>query len=478
MKLNIILGILVIVTNLFFATILIFFERKNPSTTWAWLLVIIFLPFIGFIIYMLLGRNLSKEKLFTKKIIVDERKKCDYLLNSRKEYVLDEGTFENIDLIKMNYRNSNSFYTQKNNIDLIFDGKEKFKELFSAIENSKSFIHIEYYIISRDETGKMLIDLLTKKAKENVEVKILFDSMGSYKINSKSYLKNFVDSGGKYAVFFPALFPHLNKRINFRNHRKIAVIDGKVGFVGGFNIGNEYLSKDKKIGYWRDTHLKIAGEAVRDLEERFLMDWTYASEEIIHDYGKYLTIDMSIDEITGTQIVSSGPDHKSPYIRNGFVKIINNAKKNVYVQSPYFIPDETTLESLKLSALSGVDVRIMIPGVPDHKFMFWAASSYVGELLKSGVRVYYYNKGFLHSKTIVSDSNVCSIGSANMDIRSFKLNFETNCFIYNENISNKMEIQFKRDILDSKEVTLDFFENRGLWVRFAESITRLLSPIL
>ncbi|MEW9094861.1 MAG: cardiolipin synthase [Clostridiaceae bacterium] len=474
-----IIGTSALVLNIIFIIFLIFFERRNPSTTWAWLLILTLFPVLGFIVYLFFGINLSREKIFNKKLMEDVSKN-EYIRKIVKSYEYDISTIENQDIIKMHYRNSKALYTQRNDVKLYFHGEEKFNDLFYHIEKSKRFIHMEYYIIKPDDLGYKLMELLTKKAKEGVEVKLLFDAMGSYKFakDKDKLLKTFEESGGKYAVFFPNSFPFINKRINYRNHRKIVIIDGETAFLGGFNVGNEYISKDKKIGNWRDAHMKIVGEAVNDLEGRFLLDWTYASKEEIEDYTKYFSPKTHMDINIGMQIVSSGPDHNEQYIKNGYVKIINNAKDYLYLQSPYFVPDDNVLDSLKISSFSGVDVRIMIPGNPDHIFMSWAAQSYIRELLKTGARVFLYNNGFIHSKTIVSDDSLCSIGTANMDIRSFKLNFETNAFIYNSEIANTLKEQFLMDMKHSQEVTLEDLNNISRRSRILESITRLLSPIL
>jgi len=287
-------------------------------------------------------------------------------------------------------------------------------------------------------------------------------------------------AGVEYAAFFPGIMPYVNRRINYRNHRKIVVVDGEIGFVGGFNVGDEYLGKDKHIGYWRDTHVKIVGDAVYSLEERFLLDWSYATDCEIGDVWRYFPKHKNVDDRRqiGMQIVTSGPDHKEQYIRNGYIKIINSAKESLYLQSPYFVPDDTMVEALKLSALSGVDVRIMIPGKPDHKFMAWAANSYILELLDVNIKVYYYEKGFIHAKTIMADGAVCSVGTANMDIRSFQLNFEVNSFIYNREFTKALEDSFKEDMKYCKEITKEEFMNRPLFDKMMESVVRLISPIL
>ena len=321
-----------------------------------------------------------------------------------------------------------------------------------------------------------IIKELTKKAEKGLEVRLLVDSMGSRKLTKKA-IKRYMDAGGKF-LFFPGILPHINTRINYRNHRKIVVIDGEYGYLGGFNVGKEYISKDPDVGFWRDTHVRIEGEAVDDLNERFLLDWCYAADEKIEDYDKYSSNSNKDVGDVGIQIVTSGPDHKEQYIRNAYIKLINNAKENVYLETPYLVPDSPILESLKISALSGVDVRIIIPGKPDHFFMQWAASSYIGELLEAGIKIYNYQNGFIHAKTIVADSTVMSIGTANLDIRSFKLNFEVNAFIFDDRIAKDGEIQFMKDIKESEEVTKEIYDNRSIGIRIKESLIRLVSPIL
>jgi cardiolipin synthase len=325
--------------------------------------------------------------------------------------------------------------------------------------------------------GKEIIRELTKKAEEGLEIRMLVDSMGSRKL-TKNAIKKYLEAGGKFSLFFPGIVPHINTRINYRNHRKIVVIDGEYGYLGGFNVGDEYISQDPEVGFWRDTHVRIEGEAVDDLNERFLLDWCHAADEEIEDYNKYSSNRNKDVGDVGIQIVTSGPDHKEQYIRNAYIKLINNAKEKVYLETPYLVPDSPILESLKISALSGVDVRIIIPGKPDHFFMQWAASSYIGELLEAGIKIYNYQNGFIHAKTIVADSKVMSIGTANMDIRSFKLNFEVNAFIFDDRIAKEGEAQFIRDMNDSKEMTKEIYNNRSITIRMKESIIRLLSPIL
>lgn len=477
MEIFILIFAIVLIINVTCSFSIIFIERKEPSTTWAWLLVLLILPGIGFIFYLLFGQNFSRERLFKEKKKLDKEKRKEVLGQIEKEYKdLDENN-NFVDLIKMNYNNSGSKLMLNNEIDLYFDGKDKFKQLIYDLEHAEKYIHIQYYIIRKDKLGRKIISILEKKVKEGVQVRFLVDSMGGYTL-TKRFLKNFINNGGKFEIFFPGILPHVNTRINYRNHRKIVIIDGKYGYTGGFNVGDEYISEDKKIGYWRDTHIRIQGEAVNPLNDRFLMDWCYASgEEIEHFSDFYLQEPYTLGD-KAIQIVTSGPDHNEEYIKNALFKLINNTKEKIYIETPYFVLDESMLESIKISAMSGVDVRIVIPKKPDHIFMKWIAYSYLEELLEAGVKVYAYNKGFIHAKTMVSDGYVSTVGTANMDIRSFSLNFEVNAFIYNKEVADKLEKQFMIDIEDSDQITLNTFKKRSRRERVMESIMRLFAPIL
>ncbi|MGL4874191.1 MAG: cardiolipin synthase [Clostridium sp.] len=471
------LTLLIIVMNIIFSISVIFIERKNPTTTWAWLLIFIILPGIGFIIYMILGQNFSRQKLFKEKLVIDEYKKN--VLKEQKYDKLDlkKHSYKNKDLIKMNFNNCGSKYTGKNEVKLFDRGEDKFNSLLEDIKNAKKYINIQYYIFRKDEIGRAIIEALEKKLEEGIEVRLLVDAMGSRTMTKKK-LKRFLELGGEFAVFFPGILPNINTRVNYRNHRKIVVIDGEYGYVGGFNVGDEYLGRDEKIGNWRDTHIRIRGNAVSDLNERFVLDWCYASGDEIRELDKFVYGGDLTKGDVGVQIVTSGPDHNEEYIKNAYVKMITNAKESIALTTPYFVPDDTMIESLRIASLSGVDVKIIIPGKPDHKFMAWAASSYIGELLEAGARVFYYENGFVHAKVLVVDESVSSIGTANMDIRSFRLNFEVNSFIYDEGISSRVFKSFEKDLEESKEITKKEYNERGTTLKILESITRLLSPIL
>ena len=470
-----ILLIIAYVISILSAISLIFIERKEPNTTWAWLLILFVLPGVGFIIYLIFGQNLSRQKIFREKKVVDE-KKSKVLMEKFKEEKEKGASSEFMELVRMNYTHSGALYTEGNSLTTFIDGEKKFEALINDIRDAKEFIHIEYYIFRMDNLGITLIDELSMKVNDGVEVRFVVDAMGSKSIRNKD-IKYIRSLGIKFHIFFPGILPLINIRLNFRNHRKIVVIDGEVGYVGGFNVGDEYVNKGDQFDYWRDTHIRIKGKAVNELNKRFILDWDYASEGELKNYDKYFKLQEDSGNI-GIQIVSSGPDHKEEYIKNAYMKIINNAKKSVYIQTPYLVPDEPMKEALKIAALSGIDVRIMVPDKPDHFFMKWILSANMGDLMEWGVKFYTYQKGFIHSKTIVSDGKVCSIGTANLDIRSFQLNFEINAIIYDDKFSKEQEDIFIKDIEDCKLVTMEEYENRSRALKIKEALIRLVAPIL
>lgn len=468
--------------NILFAVLLVFFERRNPTTTWLWLMVFTFLPGIGFILYLFLGQDMSKKKMFKLKEKEDSLFRQKVLKQGQKiedeKYNFSNPKFlKHEDIIKMHILTSESYFSQDNEVELYFSGEEKFAALLESISNAKEYIYLEYYIIKSDDIGMKIIDKLTEKVKEGVEVKILYDGMGGRNLK-KGSLKEFKESGGEVAVFFPAFVPFFTLRINYRNHRKICIIDGQEAFLGGFNIGDEYLGLSKKFGNWRDTHMKIRGTAVGGLQWRFFKDWRFATKESKSHCQIALPDSVKTQGNAGVQIVNSGPDSKWPSVKDGYFKMIVNSKERIYIQSPYFIPDDSILEAIRLAGLSGIDVKIMIPCKPDHPFVYWAGLSYIGELLEAGVKFYTYENGFLHSKAFIMDDFVTSIGTANLDIRSFKLNFEVNAFIYDEEVNRKMAEQFNLDLEYCKEITMEDYAKRSNIVKLKESVSRLLSPIL
>ena len=472
---------IILILNIVLAIMVIFLERKDPSATWAWTLVLFFLPLAGFILYLLLGRPMRKKHLFRwegqKDIGID--KLISYQIEALEENSLDfrfdeVGKYKS--LIHMNLKTSDSVLTQDNHVQLYDDGAKKFEDLLEDIESAKDHIHVQYYIFKLDNLGKRIYTALLKKAQQGVKVRILYDEMGSRGLR-KRHFKSLLKLGGEIEVFFPSIFPLINPRLNFRNHRKIVIIDGRIGYIGGFNVGDEYLGLNKKFGYWRDTHLRIEGSSVHPLQTRFLLDWNQASDNNIIYSERYFPAIPKKGDIA-VQIVSSGPDTEFPAIKNGYLKLLMSAKRYIYIQTPYFIPDNSFLNAIEIAALSGIDVRIMIPNKPDHMFVYWATYSYVGQLLRAGAKIFIYEKGFIHAKSIVIDDEASTVGTANIDVRSFSLNFEVNAFIYDRTLSHELAEIFEKDIFDCTELTLEKYENRLGIIKFKESISRLLSPIL
>ncbi len=449
---------------------LIFFERKNPSTTYAWLLILILLPYLGLILYLLFGLSPRQRQVFGRKSAADVQKKTQ-LIRSKMDYQWPELTKTESDLIfQIHFHGQDIVYTKNNHVEVYSHAREKFKALFKAIKEAKHHIHVCYYIIRNDRLGRALVNLLSKKAKEGVEVKLIYDSLGCRRL-PQNFFAPLLSAGGTVTNFYPSLI-----NINYRNHRKIVVIDGKMGFTGGANVGMEYLRKGE--GYsWRDTHIKVTGEAAKSLQVRFLLDWLFAAEEDLFHDSAYFPSALKAGN-TGMQIVTSGPDSRYEEIKVFLLKMVYSAKKSIYIQTPYFIPDESFFEALHIAIRSGVDVKIIIPDRPDHPFVFWANRSYLDLMLQEGARGYIYKKGFLHSKVVIVDDKIASVGTANIDVRSFKLNFEINAFIYDRHIAYKLTRDFYNDLMDSQEITREVFEKRGIPSRFKESISRLLSPIL
>lgn len=418
MTLSSVLTISLYVLNVVFALVVIFISRKSASSTWAWLFVLFFLPIAGFILYLLLGRNLQK-KHFIRWNTVHQEETVQYFKEQQQK--LHTGTFEfpNViskkyaQLIQMNLDYNHALLSSRNNVAIYTEGSDKFRALLEDIANATEHIHVQYYIFKMDSVGKSLYDALVKKAREGVEVKVIYDDLGSRKLKKKDF-SALLAAGGEVEAFFSSYFTLLNPRINFRNHRKLVIIDGKIGYIGGFNVGDEYCCLDEKIGYWRDTHLRIVGHSVYSMQPHFLFDW--------HQAGA----------------------------------------KDFYL----------------IAASSGVDVRIMTPAKTDHPFVYGANSAYGGDLLKVGGQLFRYQKGFLHAKMMVVDDEIVTIGTANIDVRSFSLNFEINAIIYDETIAKQCREQFEADVQDSFEVTPERYENRSLWTKVREAVSRLLSPIL
>ncbi|WP_078555168.1 cardiolipin synthase [Bacillus alkalicellulosilyticus] len=464
--------------SVFFVAIVIFLENRNPTKTLTWLIVLGVFPLVGFFFYLMTGQNYRKQKSFTEKAIQDEQafEKIEGNRQLQEEQIQKMRGHQQL-LFRLAHRLGNNPISFSTETKVLTDGKETFAHILQALKLAKHHIHLEYYIVRHDTIGQEIKDVLIEKANAGVEVRFLYDAVGSWKL-SKSYIKDLKNAGVEVVAFSPVKLPYLTNKINYRNHRKIIVIDGHVAFVGGLNIGDEYLGKNQYFGLWRDTHLYVRGEAVRTLQLIFLQDWYYVTREALlrPSYLSPVLIDEGKDG--GVQMIASGPDKRWEIIKKLFFSMITSAKQSIWIASPYFIPDEDILSALKIAALSGIDVRILVPNRPDKKIVFYASRSYFPELLEAGVKIYEYNRGFMHSKIIIVDNEIASIGTSNMDMRSFHLNFEVNAFLYQTKSVTTLVSDYIYDLEHSNQLSLEVFKTRSIYYRIIESTSRLLSPLL
>jgi cardiolipin synthase len=465
------------ILNAVISVLIIILERKRPEKTIAWLLVFVLLPPFGLIFYIFLGRNWKRHKLtedfspYVKDLIYRVINKVE-----NPEY---------IPLIELLGKNSYSPLFIDNDITIFKDGEEKFNALKNEIKKAKHHIHLEYYIVKSDKIGTEIKNLLIEKAHEGVNIKFIIDRVGSIKMK-KNDIKELRDAGVdviQYSYFLAPLLRAINTQINYRNHRKIVVIDGQIGFIGGINIGDEYLGKGK-LGYWRDTHIMVKGDFVLGLQGVFLDDYFtikriygnyFASEEELEKYfPKPLKAKNQI-----MQLVKSGPDSEYPAILQGILKMVSMAKKNIYIITPYFVPPESLMEALKIAALGGIDIKILFPGRYDHILVYYASRTYLAELIKCGAKIYFYSSdSFIHSKVMTVDGKISTIGTANMDIRSYELNYEINAVIYDDYKTLELEEQFFKDLEKSKEATIEDFDGTSRLNKFFEAIARVFSSLL
>ncbi|MFW5988083.1 MAG: cardiolipin synthase [bacterium] len=462
----------IFILNISFIILIIFLEKDDPSSTWAWISITALFPVFGFVAYLFIGLSPRKAQTFQKKVEEDEKQEVIF---SSKDNELQNNEF-NFDYLEKNIirggsYNRNSNAVGLNEIKIYTNGRDKFDDLFKDLKSSKQFIHAQYFRIRDDQVGNKFLNILTEKARQGVDVRLIYDSFGSKSLARKT-IEKLKDAGGKAFSFSDNILS-----FNYRHHRKNVIIDGQIGYIGGINVGDEYLSRSQEFGYWRDTHLRLQGESVDNQQHRFLLDWNFVAEENLLNNKRYFPPKKATGK-SPVQIISSGPDLREEAIKILFLKMIYGAEKNIYIQTPYFIPDQAVLEALKTSARSGIDVRIMIPNQPDHPFVYSANTSFVEELLEVGARCYQYARGFIHSKTISIDGRILSGGTCNMDVRSFKLNFEINAFIYDSEVAKRYEQIFKKDLEHSNEIIMEEFKNRDRTMKIKESFSRLLSPIL
>lgn len=446
-------------------------ENRNPIKTVAWILAVVFLPLIGIIWYAVFGQDTTKKYVISKRMYSKLKKRPLDEMGTPVEYTVPDEHDNLVALLKnMDYNP----LLGGNDVKLFTNGTDKFSQLFKDIANAKKHIHIEYYVLIDDALGLKLQKELIKKAKEGVEVRIIYDSFGSRKVK-KRYFEDFRMAGIEAEPFLKLTWNALTSRLNYRTHRKIIVIDGQIGYVGGMNIADRYID-GLNWGKWRDTHARIEGKGVQGLQSVFLIDWYFVSQTLITSRKYFPSLDNFGD--APMQIVNSGPLNDENELSHGITQAIYDAKKSVFIQTPYFLPPEGMLDALKAAAIRGVDVRVMMSERSDVPIVQLASKSYVKEMLKAGVKVYFYKEGFMHSKLMIFDNSLTLIGSANFDSRSFEQNFEVEAFIYDTKVTDDAIDIFAEDQRGAEEQFLKDWIKRSVSKRFIESIMRLFAPLL
>lgn len=449
-------------------------DNKQPEKTMAWILVLCFMPIVGIIFYLFFGQNTRKEK------VISERSMDLLMKRSMLEFAEQENLHiprRNRPLMKLFTNQNWALPFKDNEVSIFTDGYEFVSTLLYNIGQAQDHIHLDTYIIEDDPLGNLVADALIDKARQGVEVRLLYDDVGCWRVKDRLF-NRMRAAGIQVYAFMPVRFPAFTGKVNYRNHRKLCVIDGKVGFIGGMNIALRYV-KGTARQTWRDTHLCIRGGAVYAIQRAFLVDWYFVSRTLVTDRRYYPPVDKTIDNNCLTQIVTSSPVSPWPDIMQGYVRVLLQAHRYVYMESPYFLPTEPVLFAMRTAALAGVDVRLIVPRHGDAKLVEWASRSYLMEVIEAGVKVYLYEPGFNHSKILVSDDNLSSCGSTNIDFRSFENNFEANAFFFNEGMALRLKKVFLTDQAQSTLVDdVSYFIKRPFLQRLLESLVRLLSPLL
>ena len=460
------------------AIIVMLLENRNPVRSLSWLLVIIYIPVGGLLLYLIVGMNLPKNHIIQRRI-KDAHNHIPLQNNAENMKIVHcvSANSDSENLCKLLYCNSNAVGYANNNISILSDGESSFEAIFEAIRNAKNHIHIEFFIFADDKISNQLRELLIKKAAQGVRVRMIYDYWGSLALTfSKKYLKSLRDSGVFVKPFLPLRIRLARSKINYRNHRKIIVIDGTVAFTGGINVADRYIYGNR-LGQWRDTLVRLEGSVVQGLQKLFLTDWYFVDKKFISN-AKYFPQAQIFERDNLIQVVASGPDTDWQTILQGFSHAITTAKNYVYIHTPYFIPPEILNLCVQMAALSGVDVRLMIPMKSDTHFTHIGTYNYLGQLLEAGVRIFRYSGGFLHSKATVIDDRISIVGSANMDERSFSQNFEANVFIFEKSTAEYLKTLFIKDLEHCQELTLEQWNSRSRWQKLKEAFVRLFSPLL
>ncbi|PWH85212.1 cardiolipin synthase [Brumimicrobium oceani] len=466
-------------------SIRIIYDTQSSSKTLAYLLFVILVPVLGIIFYLSIGINYRKRKMYSKKLIKDAelsaKLKNQVLEYAKSTYMNSKPLLKDYKkLINMITTDTSSSISDNNRVKLLLNGEKMFPEALESMSNAKHHIHIQFYIFENDIIGNQIVDLLIEKAQEGVEVRFIYDDFGSKAVRGKLHKK--MEAGGvKVFPFSKIVFIYLANRMNYRNHRKIIIVDGKEAFVGGINVSDKYINHPEAHQmYWRDTHIQLNGHSVYFLQHTFLCDWNFCANDEVTPSDKYFPPPESftLNDNKIVQIVASGPDSPTPTILYSLLQAINLAKEEVLITTPYFIPGESMIEAIAVAALGGVKIKLLVPGKSDSKIVSIASRFYFSELLRAGVEIYLYQKGFVHAKTMVVDDRVAIVGTANMDYRSFDLNFEVNAIVYDEETTAELKAAFYQDLQESEKIIPEEWYNRSKRAKLLERTVRLGSPLL
>lgn len=454
--------------------ITVLLDNRQPAKTMAWLLVLIFLPLVGIILYFFFGQNTRKERMMSQRSMDRLTKRSMLEFAEQQDLKLPH---EYKPLIQLFANQNMALPFKDNEVDIYTEGADFFLGLLKAIGRAKHHIHIATYIIEDDALSHLVADALCDKAKAGVEVRLIYDDVGCWQM-PKRYFEKLRHAGVDVHAFMPVHFPAFTGKVNYRNHRKLAVIDGQTGFIGGMNIALRYMRGSHKQP-WRDTHLRVRGGAVYAIQRAFLVDWYFVDRTLISSPEYYPPFETPISNNCLAQVVTSSPISPWSEIMQGYVRLLLEARSYVYMETPYFLPTEPVLFALRTAALTGVDVRLMLPRHSDVKLAEWAGRSYIPTLLEAGIKVYCYTAGFNHSKLLVADDKLCSCGSTNIDFRSFENNFESNIFFYDRALALRMKQVFLTDQESCIHIErMNDLIRRPFLNRLWESLVRLLSPLL
>ena len=448
-------------------------ENRNPVKSLAWVTILILLPMAGLVIYIFFGRSIKNTRMISRR---QKRRLLKNEAHRKIDYPSLDATLtpESVQQIRLTHSLTGASFYPGNNVEIFTNGKDKFEAIIADLLAAEKYIHLQYYIFENDVIGEQIKDILIKKSKKGIKVKVIYDHVGCLKVPN-SFFNEMKNAGIEIYPFFKVTFPLFATRINWRNHRKLCIIDGNVGYIGGMNIADRYIYGGK-FAKWRDTHLRITGPAISALQYSFAVDWSFMGRPLVEEdiYGTSNKNAVGV----GMQMATCGPTSQWPNLAFIFQKAISNAKKRIYIQTPYFLPTENLLRTLQTAALAKVDVRIMLPRHSDSKIMTHASFSYIEQCIQAGIKFYLYNSGMLHSKTIIVDDEFSTVGSTNFDFRSFEHNFEGNMFMYSHEVNTQLAEIFAEDQKECTRVNITRWRKRPFIDKALESVLRLLSPIL